>query len=168
MRLCSLQIVEDSSLETIYTQWVITPNFLVRKLKLSIGGCLALELSGFVIPSIFNGLLPLSSISLLDDYSIGNSQQEILIPHSWEVTALLNNTIPADQKCKDLVKLLSWRCKNKMLDRLEDVRGWQFFKYPQITSHKKRMPRALETESKHNCKVWLFKQYLPLKWKLIA
>lgn len=39
-----------------------------------------------------------------------------------------------------------------MLDRLEDVRAWQFFKYPQIISYKKRMPRVLETESKYNYK----------------
>lgn len=80
----------------------------------------------FVITSIFNGFLPLSRISLLGDYTFGrgNSQKEILIPRRWEVTGLLNYAIPVDQTHKDLVKLLSWRCKNKILDRLGDVRAW--------------------------------------------
>lgn len=104
---------------------------------------------------IFNGLLPLSSISLLGDYTFGNSKQEILVPHSWEVilTGLLIYAVPVDQKCKDLVKLLSWRCKKKMLDRLEDIGAWpgSFSNTHKQFHLRKKMPRALETGSKHNC-----------------
>lgn len=80
----------------------------------------------FVITNICNGVLPLSNISLLGDYAFGsgNSKQQIPIPHSWEVAGLYNCATPVNQQLKGLVKLLSWRCKNKLLDRLEDIRAW--------------------------------------------
>jgi len=69
----------------------------------------------FVIVSIFNGLLPFANVSLLGNYAFGsgNSKQEILFPHSWEVTGICNCATLVNLQLKDLVKLLSWRCKTK-------------------------------------------------------
>lgn len=50
-------------------------------------------------------MLPLSNVSLLGDYAFGsgNSKQEILIPHSWEVTGLHNCATIVNQQLKDLL-----------------------------------------------------------------
>lgn len=79
----------------------------------------------FVIIIILNCLLPLSNLSLLGHYATGSgNSKQILIPHSGEVTGLHTCATTVNKQLKDLVKLMSWKWKSKILNSLGDIRAW--------------------------------------------